>query len=275
MLNVLITGHTGLVGNNLLDELSESMNCFGISESTGTDISKYENLKKIDFSPDIIIHCASKFDNDNIEDIVMTNEIGTINICRYAKENNVKHLIFTSSISALDHKYNEYHNRYGISKMNAEKYLKYFCKQFNIKYSILRFTQIYDNGNKGKKNQYFLYYLIDTLQKNKELTIYGTKNPFRSYMHIDDVVEIIKKVINEKTYGEFMCTHPEKMPLMDLIECIRRITHSKSLIKFDKNKEDIRSFYIPEDYRLYQKLKYFPRVSFSDGIKKILEYEKI
>ena len=191
MSNILITGGNGFLGSRILEELQKENNCKSISRKNNVDIKDYESFNNIDFEPEIIIHSAANL-SDDLEECFLSNISGMFNICKYSKEKNVKHLILISSISIFNNIENGYFNNYGFSKKQAEDIAIRYCQENNIKLTILRCSQIYDERQNARKSQGMLYYFIDTIKEKREINIFGKKNPIRNYIFVEDVVNIIK-----------------------------------------------------------------------------------
>jgi len=269
--NVLITGSSGFVGLRVLEELRKDNKCKGVSRASGVDITDYSSLRRIDFTPNAIIHTAASL-NNNLEDCFLSNTLGTFNVCKYAKENNVKHIIFISSISALDNIQNEYSNNYGFSKRQSEEIAIRYCQDNNIKLTILRCSQIYDEKQNARKSQKMLYDFIDIAKSKKEIIIYGNKNPIRNYIFVQDVVNIIKDSLENSIYGIYNVINPKSHTVTEIAYTIFDVLGEiKPNIYYLEYQTDILSIYIPND-NLY--LRYRNYLDLKSGIKKILEYEK-
>jgi len=220
--NLLITGNSGFIGSYLYDYFKDSYNSQGISKSVGVDISLLDDLENLSFSPDIIIHAAASLNND-LNSSFIANVVGTFNICKFAKKRKVKHLILISSISAFNHPENEYYNNYGLTKKHAEEIAEAYCKENNINLTILRFSQVYDSARKAKKSQKMIYGFVDIIKSQKEINIYGKKNPIRNYLYIDDVLKVIDDVIEKKLFGIFNVINDKSYTLEDIANIIFKL----------------------------------------------------
>lgn len=113
MNKILITGASGFIGTNLLEDLCKTNDVINIDfnrpkcESHNAywkniDITEYEAIKGAieDFSPDYIVHLAARTDLDgNTIGDYDANTIGVENILKIAKElPNLKKIIITSSM---------------------------------------------------------------------------------------------------------------------------------------------------------------------------------
>lgn len=102
--------------------------------------------------------------------------------------------------STMDTKESDYPDPrgfYSITKRAAEQMLMCYCDTHNLKYRILRMTNIIGEGDKGvstKKNA--LQYMMGLLKKNESVKLYDEGSNIRDYMHVDDACRAIHLCIN-------------------------------------------------------------------------------
>jgi nucleoside-diphosphate-sugar epimerase len=262
----LITGSSGFIGTYVEQYFKNIFDCKGISRVNDIDISDYNSLNTLNFNPQIIIHCAGSL-SLNIEDNFMSNVLGTLNICKLAKQKSVKHLILLSSIFIYENIENEYFNNYSISKKQSEDIAISYCRDYNINLTILRLSQIYDINRYAITNQKMLYDFIDTIKINKSLQIYGNKNPIRNYVYIDDVISIIDDVISNQNYGIFNVVNQKSHTISEIAYMIFEAYKMIPSIAYLKDKQDIHSIYVPTQNIYTLDKEYF---SLQDGIKGII-----
>lgn len=139
---ILITGGTGSWGNELTKQLFEKYNpkeikIYSRNESKQVtmkrkfenneklkfiigDVRDYERLDEVCYDVDYIFHLAAlkhvPICEDNVEETLKTNIIGTQNVIKTAIKNSVKKVIYVSSDKAVDPL-----NLYGLSKAVGEK----------------------------------------------------------------------------------------------------------------------------------------------------------
>ncbi len=270
MQKIAITGHSGFIGSYLFDDFKEKYRCQGISRSMGIDIGNYEELEGLDFDPEIIIHAAATA-NGNFEENFQNNVIGTLNICKYAKAKKVKHLILISSIFGIDREENGYFNAYGKTKKISEDMAKAFCEENGIKLTILRCAQVYDDRGVAKSAQAMLYYFIETIRDKKSISLFGTKNPLRNYIHIDYLTAIIKDVIEKSRYGTFNIVENKNHTIAEIAYMIFDLLRLQPNITLLQDKPDIPSVYIPTDDRYIGDIQ---SIALRDGIQRILNHGK-
>lgn len=108
---------------------------------------------------------------------------------------------------------------YSITKRAAEQMIICYCNTYNLKYRILRMTNIIGEGDKGvsaKKNA--LQYMIGLLKKNEPVKLYDNGSNIRDFMHVDDACRAIHKCIsNSPTNTTVNISNREPMTIGELI----------------------------------------------------------
>ena len=118
-MKILVTGGAGFIGNHLSNKLKklghevlivdfskkllQKPNLSNDFDFYGFNLSEYKNFNKLPKDIDVIYHIAAQTSGytgliDPDKDIDW-NIKGTLNICRFAKENKIKKIIYTSSMS--------------------------------------------------------------------------------------------------------------------------------------------------------------------------------
>lgn len=271
METILITGNGGFIGSYIEKTLSSRYNTIGLSRAEGYDITDFDSLKKIESKIDVIIHAAA-IASDDYEASFKTNVVGTLNLCKYAKENGIKRFILISTIFALEENDNEYFNSYGKTKKTSEEVATAYCKENSIELTILRLAQVYDDARLAQSGQAMLYYFIDTIQAQGQITLFGRSNPLRNYIHIDYLCTIIEEVLTEKKIGTWNIIEEKSHTITEIAYIIFDLLQKQPNISRLPEKPDIPSVHIPYEDN-YRSDIHSP-IPLIDGIKRILNYDK-
>ena len=267
----LITGNRGFIGSYIEKTLSDQYNTIGLSRTGGSDITDYNSLKKIDSKIDIIVHTAA-IASDDYEASFETNVIGTLNLCKYAKENGIKRFILLSSIFAFDTNDNGYFNSYGKTKKTSEEVASAYCKENDIDLTILRLAQVYDDARLAQSGQAMLYYFIDTIQTQGQIILFGRSNPLRNYIHIDYLCNVVDEILSEKKIGTWNIMEEKSHTITEMAYIAFDILQKQPKISRLQDKPDIPSVHIPYENQ-YSSNTLSP-ISLIDGIKRILNHDK-
>jgi len=268
---VLITGNRGFIGSYLEKTLSSSYETIGLSRADGYDITNFETLMKLEENIDTIIHAAAVATND-YELAFQNNVVGTLNICRYAKESGVKRVILLSTIFAIDEEDNGYFNSYGKTKKVSEELAKEYCRENGIELTILKLAQVYDDARVAQKGQAMLYYFIDAINKESKINLFGKTNPLRNYIHIEYLCRVVNEVLEENKIGTWSVVEQKNHTISEIAYMLFDILNKKPNISYFTDKPDIPSVHIPtNDTYKSDKILSIPLI---EGMKRILNYDK-
>ena len=288
---ILITGGCGFIGANLcmylkkkkylvysLDNLSRRGSKFNLKLLKRQKIKNFKicisNYKKINLLPkfDIVIDCcaeaAVEISRKEIDRVINTNLIGTINILKKIKKDKSK-LIFLSSsrvnsIQSLKKIFSKYDFKkqlkinkiisenfdtkspksiYGATKHASELFIEEFSFAFNLKYIINRLGVISGPLQFGKQDQGFIsLWLWRHLNKKnlKYIGFGGYGNQVRDVLHIDDLSRLIElqiKKFNSTNNKLFTIggSLNNAISLKNLTKMCEKITDNK--LKFTKIKK--------------------------------------
>ena len=256
-MNILVTGGAGFIGRYLVEHLlnnnqitiyddlsNSSMEKISFLIERGVkfirgDILDFEKLLESSRNFDVVIHLAAKSDVAesviNPKDTINVNLNGTINLLKCCVQNKIKKIIFASSAAVYgDHDdiISEKSNTdplspYGKSKLDAEKEIEKYCKENNLKYSILRIFNVY---GKGQNYQYagVISKFLKNISENKPLIIYGDGNQSRDFVSVYDVIRAIECAISSDNSGTYNIASGKSISVNELAETI--IVYSKKKI---------------------------------------------
>jgi nucleoside-diphosphate-sugar epimerase len=233
-LNIFISGSTGFVGTNLIQNLKESINpsIFPITR----DMFLKNTYPKLDGT---IIHLAGKAHDlkgtSNIDEYQFVNVELTKNLFNAFLESEADVFIFISSVKAAADKVENIlfedsvpnpKTSYGISKLNAENYLLSIKLPPNKKLYILRPVMIHGPGNKGNLN---LLYNIVKMGLPYPLGAYYNQ---RTFLSIDNFCFIIKELILQKNIasGIYNISDSNSYSTVELIKIMSDVLNKKTKI---------------------------------------------
>jgi nucleoside-diphosphate-sugar epimerase len=122
---------------------------------------------------------------------------------------------------------------YSITKLAAEQLLESYCKTFNIKYTIVRLGNVIGKGdNKASKKKNALQFLIDELKAGRDIKLYNDGEFYRDFVHVDDVVDGLKFIIDRGKNGEIYNLGSARKPILfkDIISYVKQEVGSNSNI---------------------------------------------
>lgn len=225
---ILVTGGAGFIGSHtarrletsgyytvILDNLSRgSRQTIGEIEFVQGSCGDSKLLSRLfsDYSFDAVIHFAAYIDvGESVKHPALyyaNNFSQTLGLLEMMIRHNIQTFIFSSSAAVYgiphttliaENHINSPLNPYGETKKAVETALKDFEKAYGLKSCSLRYFNAAGGDPKGKIGYHqpnktnLIPILLDNIEKNLPLTIYGSDYPtpdgtcIRDYVHIDDL----------------------------------------------------------------------------------------
>lgn len=224
---------------------------------------------------DVVIHTAAHFGGASASAIIEaenTNVLGTLKLCEAAAKSNVKHFIYISSIFSNLTPNAPNYSVYGISKKHSEELASYYCALNQLPLTILKPSHLYGVDESFKKHQPFFYSILEKAKNKENITLYGNNDPIRNFLFIDDLIDTIIQVIQQKVTGNFTCTQMTDVTYTQIAQAAYKAFGTNGLVGFLSDKPDVPSFKYDKDDTLYQKIGLFPQISLEQGIQKIAQH---
>lgn len=219
--NILITGVAGLLGSRFAEWLisfKPEYTVIGIDDLSGGYIENIPSgvvFFKIDccdpqlkdvfekYKPEYVYHFAA-YAAEGLSPFIRTynytnNLLSTANIVNYCINNDVKRLIFTSTMAVYGHgEGGVFHedmlrnpiDPYGVAKAACERDIEIASEQHGLDYCIIRPHNVYGK-NQNIWDKYrnvlgiWMYYHLN----NQPLSIFGDGTQVRAFSYIDDSLE--------------------------------------------------------------------------------------
>lgn len=277
-MKVLITGIFGFLGKHLAERLCQQHDVVGLYHTSkeikfSKNIKCFNELESIDDDFDVIIMChAAVVSGTHILDeqsLVESNVGFTKKIIE--KFPKVK-AIYVSSVTVLGES-NEILNEktppnpktdYAFSKLKGEnEALK------NSNASIVRFSSIYGIGM--KENTIIPNYCNQALT-SKIIQVWGNGSRYQNYIHVDDAVCLIEKMIafNDKITFPVLGVYSKEYSNEEVAKIIANETDSA--INYLNEDKSVSYHYNNE---LTQKvLNWHPQIELKDGLKNYLRWKE-
>jgi nucleoside-diphosphate-sugar epimerase len=273
---LLIIGGTGLLGNCIFNLLKNIYQIDCVSSKTGFDLCDPASFNNLKGPYSAIINCAAVISNsdEDTDRLFAVNALGALHVARYAQSISSR-LIHVSTLSAINSPDNEYFNYYGVSKAAGDQLVSLYCACNQVPLTICRFSSLYDTKGLAVKNQPMLYRLIDQVENLEVVRIYGTLNPIRNYLHLEDAAGLISRVLSNHVTGMWNCVHPNNIDIESLIHLIGKVMNREPRIQYIHEKPNLLKIHIPEDQSIFKHLTDFIPRSLETGLKEIIEHAKV
>ena len=236
-MKIVVIESAGFIGSNISNSLDKAKEHDLVEISRNeADLSKQNShidLSKYLTSDCIVVMCAGvkKQLGDNI-DIFEKNLIIINNFIRAVISKSPKKIIFFSSASVYGE--DVIHTKkitentsvvnksfYGMGKYMSELLLTNVCKKLKIELVILRPPLVYGHGDLsfGYGPTGFLRKALD----EDEISMWGDGTELREFIYINDVVDIVKILINSEFHGVLNLVSGVSYNYLDITRIIRDI----------------------------------------------------
>lgn len=281
-MKVLVTGSSGFIGGNLcdlLDNEGHELIYYDLPERDILDVG--EMCDAFSLSPDVVVHMAAQAyippgEADPVSNAI-TNIAGTVNVLERAKEYGTR-VVFCSSgavygslarVPTYEEIVCDPESHYGVSKLAAEMYAKFYYDKREVPVTMTRFSSVYGAGRPAGPINAF----VERALKGEPITIYGDGETTRDYTYVDDVVEGLKLCIDGTIpySGEvYNLASGIQTSLLEVVGAIEDILGEELHVNHEPEVlGDIRVNYF--DIEKARRWGYNPKVSLTEGIKKMIE----
>lgn len=272
---IFVAGHHGLVGSAIVRCLKH--NGFdNIVTRTHQELDLTQQQAVRDFFQtekiDSVILAAAKVGGINANntypaDFIYQNLMIQTNVIHEAYYSGIKNLLFLGSsciypkhapqpmpeTALLTGPLESTNEPYGIAKIAGIKTCESYNRQFGSNYRSIMPTNLYGPGdNFNLENSHVIPALIrkfyEAKQNNTDVTIWGSGNAKREFLHVDDMalaclfVMRLDDLIYQKN-SSMMCSHinvgsGHEISIRDLVNTICKVSQFKGDIHYDTSKPD-------------------------------------
>lgn len=262
-MNILITGTSGLVGG----EVNKLLNGHSISH----EVLRHPSC--IDLRGyDTVIHCSAygnhRFQTD-VNEMIQANIINTYNLLEASKKDKIKTfiLIGTSSEYGIKNKPmredSPCHPQgfYAITKHCASLLALEYKKYFNV--VVIRPFSIYGENEADHR---LIPTIIDSIKTGRKIEIV---NAFHDWIHVSDVANLIKKVIEKPFSGILNCGTGIQTDNVEIVGLLQNISGKKvNMIRHDVPLSN----WVADTTKMFRIYK--PKIDLVTGLKKFYDFKK-
>ncbi|MCM3068382.1 SDR family oxidoreductase [Priestia flexa] len=300
-MKVLVTGGAGFIGSNIVDRLIEQSFEVVIIDNLSTGREENLNPKakfyKMDIisdevkevfateKPDYVIHHGAQIDvqkslTNPLFD-AQVNILGTINILENCKLYGVRKIVYASSAAVYgDPDYlgvDEKHqvnplSFYGISKHTPEHYLKAYSHLYGLKYTILRYANVYGIRQDPKGEGGVVSIFVDKLLSNELPIIFGDGEQTRDFIYVSDIADANILALSKGDNDILNISCNQQTSINDLLSLMNNLAN-KNLhpVYKEERSGDIKHSYL-DNSKAIEILNWKPKYTLSTGLKETLNY---
>lgn len=300
-MNILVTGGCGFIGSHIVDVLIEDGHNVIVVDNLSTGSIKNLNNKAVFYNidilsdslkevfekerPEVVYHHAAQI---NIQYSIQSpsidanvNIVGTIKVLECMREYNINKIIYASSAAAYgDPKYlpiDEEHEKnplsfYGISKYTPEYYIDVFSKLYGIKYTILRYANVYGIRQDPKGEGGVVSIFTDMVKEDKSPFIFGTGEQIRDFIYVKDIALANLCVLNKGDNQVFNVSTCLPTSVNELLKEINNIygKNIKPIYEDARNGDIFKSILL--NHKLIKETGWEPKYDLKQGLKETIDY---
>lgn len=286
---LLLTGTTGFIGQSLLrfieinyeNEYEIVLLSSAVNENYKTVLHKNYTFNKQDFEKngilkvDIVLHIGAFIPKSGIEANDINKSNANIFNTKYLLDNLPnfpEKFIFLSTIDVYG-KVEEVISEkilpnpitlYGWSKLYCEKMIENWAKGNNVILQILRIGHIYGKGEEAYKK--VIPVTIQKLKNGENPQIFGIGYEKRSFLHVDDVSNLIMKSIELQKYeGVINLCSSNSYAIKNIVEMLIEISTKK--VQIDYIETENRGVDFEFDTSKMNRLLGVEKINIKDGLK--------
>ena len=309
--NVLVTGAGGFIGSHLCERLLDKGAIVrgmvhgnmrgsigylaGVPEQLakrleicGGNVRDASFVREAAVGMDTVFHLAAitsvTYSYSNPDETIMTNVLGTLNVCNACRHEGIRRLVHTSSAGVYgsahddapireDHPLKS-HNPYTASKLAADSVVESFHLSYDLPVAICRIFNIY-----GPRMGKFLVIPSIIMQLLRSTTLkLGDLSPSRNFTYVEDIVNaFLCMAEDEKVVGETVhFGSPGAITIGDLAHLIGDLMEKEIEIeqdpgRFRPTKSEIHHV-VADSTKARELLGWEPQVEFEEGLRETIEW---
>lgn len=305
MKTYLVTGAAGFIGAAVSQKLLDIGNSVITIDNLSTgkedvipngcefingNVYDADIIKKLEqYKFDAIIHIAGQssgevsFENPVYD--LQTNTQSTLMLLDYARMTGCNEFVFASSMSVYGDHENPYVSEdssavpksfYAVGKLASENYMRVYSDVYGIKCTALRFFNVFGIGqNLDNLKQGMASIFLALAIKNRHITIKGSKDRFRDFIYIDDVVDAVLKSIDRNKGNRFEIynvSNARQVFVRDIVDVIEKSLPFPVSHEYGDRTTGDQNGIFGDFSKINRHLGWNGTVSFEEGMKLMIEW---
>ncbi len=297
---IYVAGHKGLVGSAIVRKLNkEGYTNLLLRTKEELDLTNGDQVAKFfsDEKPEYVFLAAAKVggilaNRDFAADFISDNLRIQNNIIHNSYLNGVKKLVFLGSTciypklapQPLKEEYlltgplEPTNEAYAVAKIAGIKMCEYYNKQYGTNYISVMPTNLY--GQNDKFDLHTSHVLPAMIRKfyeakingNTDVTLWGTGNPKREFLHVDDLADAVVFLMQNYDSSEIInIGYGEDFKISEVAQMISDIVGFQGKVVYDLSKPDGTPRKLVDTTKLFN-LGWRPKFHIKEGLKLAIDW---
>ncbi len=301
-MRILVTGGAGFIGSHVVDLLIEKEHHVFVLDNLSSgrkeninnrakffeeDLGDYAKIKEIFDNErfDIVYHLAAQIDiRKSVKEPVFdarVNILDSLNLIECCVKSGVKHFIFSSSGGAIygddveiptsEDAEEKPVSPYGCAKLVIEKYLHFYNKVYGLKYSCLRYSNVYGPRQNSKGEAGVIAIFFDNMLNNKKSIIFGGIQT-RDFVYVGDVARANVFVLDDNESEVYNVGTGREIDIVGLFEKMNGFFGNRFEPEFrERNKGEQLKSCLGFD-KIRKNLGWRPEIDLDKGLKRTYDW---
>lgn len=161
---------------------------------------------------------------------------------------------------------------YGLSKLQAEAYIRFFAKQYRLDCTILRYSNVYGPGQSTEGEAGVVALFIHQLERGQALNIYGDGHQTRDFVYVKDVVMANLRAIEHNAVGTFNIGSGKETSVNELIKKLADLKYKHVTLNYCpmRSGDIVRSSLNAS--RAHEQLQWRPVYTIDEGLTRTIQH---
>jgi UDP-glucose 4-epimerase len=264
MAKIVVTGAAGFLGSHIADALTDAGHQVVLLDLVQSPFLKQNqeiitgDIRDFDFinnaleGVEAVYHLAALADLNKAKtkplETVDINIRGTVNILEACLQNNVKRILFGSSVYV----YSQHGGFYRCSKQACENYIEEYHNRYGLDYTVLRYGSLYGTRTDESNG---VYRLLKQFMTEDSVHYHGGKEDKREYIHVEDAARLSVQALEDNYKNKHLTlTGNDRLSIYDLFKMFQEILDKDVKVEFAAKEGQSSGHYSMTPYTFVPKL---------------------
>jgi nucleoside-diphosphate-sugar epimerase len=299
-MRIIVTGGSGFLGTHMIRALQiagHQIKNIDIKPSRDANVETVianildtKRMKEEIKDADAVFHFAGLIEaGESVKDpqsFVDVNISGTVSVLEAMKENGVKNILFSSSAAVYGEPQNIPIkeddrtipiNPYGMTKLAMEGLISSYVTAFGFTGVALRYFNLYGPEEHHNPESHALPRFIKQVYEGRDVTVYGSGEHQRDYIHVRDIVDAHMKALeyvlkNPGKYHYFNLSTQKPSTVLEIAREVEKVMGKEAKINHLAERPGDPLILYASATKAHEVLDWQAEVSLEEGVKETVDY---